>query len=118
MNESLFKRLITKPPILFPLAALFHIVICLSAIVSLYPTELSQKEWARPGGMLLFSILSVFLCGMKKWAAIAYVLMSMLSLAIIYLHPNLSALLLFADSIFPFNVILSFFILLLFKRFK
>ena len=118
MSEFSLKQLITKPPILFPLAALFHIIISISAIITLYPTPIAQRDWLRPLGMLIFSLLSVFLCTMRKWTAIAYVSFSIISLGIIYFTQRDSPEFIFGNSFFPFNIILSFFVLLLFKRFK
>ncbi len=118
MEDSFIKRLFTKPPILFPLAALFHIIISTSAIITLYPTPLSQRDWLRPLGMMVFSILSIFLCTMRKWSAMAYVALSIVCLALLYFSKVDSPEFIIGNSFFPFNIILSFFILLLFKRFK
>lgn len=118
MKDSFIKKLLTKPPILFPLAALFHIIISISAIITLYPTPFSQRDWLRPLGMIVFSILSIFLCTMHKWSAISYVALSIISLALLYFCKGDSPEFIFGNSFFPFNLILSFFILLLFKRFK
>jgi len=118
MEDSKLKQLLTRPPILFPLAALFHIIISLSAIFTLHPTPFSQRDWLRPFGMIAFTILSVLLCTMRKWTAMAYVAFSILSLALLYFSKADSPEFIFGNSFFPFNIILSFFILLLFKRFK
>jgi hypothetical protein len=117
MSKPLIKNLITKPPILFPLAALFHLIFTLYAIASLYPTPLTQRDWLRPLAMLIFTVMSIGLCSMKKWIAISYVSLSIICLAFIYTAPFDSPLWIFGDSFFPFNVMLSFFILLLFKKF-
>jgi len=118
MNHSIWTKLINKPPILFPLAALFHIIITCTAIYSLYPTPLNQRDWLRPLGMMLFSLLAVCLCLMRKWSAIAYVSFSVVSLLVYYYSPIDTPQHIFSDSFFPFSMILSFFILLFFKRFK
>lgn len=117
MQES-FKRIISKPPILFPLAALFHIIITISAIVSLYSIPLSQRDWLRPFAMILFTLLAAGLCLMRKWIAIVYVAFSICSLAMLYYTPADTPMQIFGSGFFPFNLILSFFILLFFKRFK
>jgi hypothetical protein len=118
MQLDSFKQFFTKPPILFPLAALFHIIISLSAIVSLYPTPITQIDWARPIGMLIFSLSSITLCSMRKWSAIGYVSISIVSFALIYFSKPDTIGHFLGDSFLPFNLILSFFILLLFKKFK
>lgn len=118
MQKSSFKQFITKPPVLFPLAALFHIIITISAIVSLYGIPLTQRDWLRPLSMILFTICSVGLCSMRKWTAIIYVVLSIACLALIYFTPLDTPQHIFGDGFFPFNLILSLFILLLFKRFE
>lgn len=118
MQESFFKQIISKPPILFPLAALFHIIFTALAITTLYPVPLSETEWLRPLAMLLFTFLSVGLCLMKKFIAILYVLLSITCLALYYYFPVYNAMHIFGISFFPFNLILSLFILLYFKRFE
>lgn len=118
MPESFLKKLISRPPILFPLAALFHILMTGMAIVSLSPTPLDQRDWLRPLAMLLFSFLSVALCLMRKWAAIAYTSLSMLCLAMLYFGGDDTPVRIFGSAFFPFSLILSLFILLLFRRFR
>ena len=112
------KQLFTKPPILFPLAALFHIIFTVLAIVSLYPTPVSQRDWLRPLAMVIFSILAVGLCMLRKSVAILYIGLSIASLGLIAFSAHDSLGHIFGDSFFPFNFLLSFFILLFFKKFK
>jgi hypothetical protein len=118
MSESFLKKLISRPPILFPLAALFHLLITASAVISLYPIPLNQRDWLRPLAMLLFTALSLALCFMRKWAAMSYTGLSILCLAMLYFGGDDTPVQIFGRSAFPFNLILSFFILLLFKRFR
>lgn len=113
----MLRQLFTKPPVLFPLAALFHLVITLSAVVSLCPTPFTQIDWLRPLGMLLFTLLSFGLCLMRKMIAIAYVVLSLAGVGLLYTTLPDTALHLLGMAFFPFNLILSFFILLFFKRF-
>lgn len=117
-QDSFLKRFFTKPPILFPLAALFHIFISITAIVTLYPIPLSQRDWLRPLSMLIFSALAVALCFMRKWVAITYALLSVACLAAYYYSPIDTPLHIFGESFFPFNLIVSFFVLLYFKKFQ
>lgn len=100
------------------MAALFHLLMTGMAIASLYPTPLDQRDWLRPLAMLLFSALSVALCLMRKWAAIAYTGMSIACLAMLYFGADDTPVRIFGSAFFPFNLILSLFILLLFRRFR
>lgn len=118
MSATSLKQFISKPPVLFPLAALFHIIITISAIVSLYGINPGQRDWLRPLSMAIFTVFSLLLCTMRKWTAIAYVLLSIVCLALFYFSPADSPSHIFGNGFFPFNLIISLFILLLFKRFK
>lgn len=111
------KQFFSKPPILFPLAALFHLVLSVLSIAILWPAPLSQPEWLAPLANLLFTGAAFFLCSMRKVAALLYVGLSMLCLALMYFSDADSAARIFAQALFPLNLILSFFILLLYKRF-
>lgn len=109
----------SKPPILFPLVALFHLFMCLSAIYTLYPTSIAQIDWARPLGLLVFTIMALGMCFLKKWAAIGYLVFSILCLGLLYKYPNDDSFVhILAKSNFPLNIIFSLFILLLYKKFR
>jgi len=117
MTAPFFKRIYKQPPILFPLAALFLIAMTLIAAVTLYPTPLLQRDWLRPLAMLLYSLCWLFVCDMKKWAAAGFIVMTVICLALQYFAPADSAGRIFASGLFPLDMVLSFFVLLYFKRF-
>ncbi|GAA4449240.1 hypothetical protein [Rurimicrobium arvi] len=117
MSNSL-KTFFTKPPILFPLAALFHLVLFIAAVVTLYPTPLSQRDWLAPLASLSFTIAAFLICTMRKWTAMSYVGLSIACLALMYFGGYDSPARIFGQALFPLNLILSFFILLLYKRFR
>ncbi|MCC6186691.1 MAG: hypothetical protein IT256_06020 [Chitinophagaceae bacterium] len=109
----------TKPPIIFPLVALFHLLMTLSAVYTLYPTPLQQIDWARPISLLVFTILAFSLCFLKKWAAIGYIILSMTCLGLLYNYPNDDSIAnIVGKSNFPLSLIFSLFILLLYKKFR
>lgn len=108
----------SKPPILFPLAALFHLVLLLMSAAILWPTPLNQPEWLSPLAHTGFTVAAFALCSMRKWAALVYVALSMLCLAMMYLSAADSTVRIFAQALFPLNLILSFFVLLFYKRFQ
>lgn len=112
------KSFFSKPPILFPLAALFHLILLLLSAAILWPTPLSQPEWLAPLANLLFTASAFMVCSMRKLAALVYVGLSMLCLALMYFGAAESSARIFGQALFPLNLILSFFILLLYKRFR
>lgn len=108
----------SKSPILFPLAALFHLILLLLSVFMLWPTALNQPEWLAPLAHVLFALAACGLCSMRKWSALVYVGLSMLCLGMMYLSTADSTVRIFAQALFPLNLILSFFILLFYKRFQ
>ena len=118
MEGSFFNRIIRRQPVLFPIAAGFLLLMTIIAAASLYPTPLLQRDWLRPLAMLLFSLVWLFVCDMRKWAATAFILLTMLSLALQYFSPADSPGRIFGSGMFPLDMILSVFVLVYFKRFR
>lgn len=111
--------LLKTVPIIFPLAFLFHLlwlVLNLISVLSLSPLE---PEWMPVWAWLVFGFLSFQLCYLKKWAALTYTILSLLSLIGLKLLGNMNPYLFnFCDAVIPLNLILSFFVLLYYNRFK
>jgi hypothetical protein len=118
MKESILKQITTKPPIIFPLAALFQIIIAAYSIYSFLDIPFGQKDWLFPLSRTIFAILALAICGMRKWVALVYVALSLFSLVMIYWALPDSSLYIFAKGMFPFNLIISFFLLVQFKKFS
>jgi hypothetical protein len=118
MEDSFFRRIIRRQPVLFPIAALFLVLMTVIAAVTLYPTPLFQRDWLRPLSMLLFTITWLFVCDLRKWAATGFILLTMLALGLQYFSLPDSPGRIFASGLFPLDMILSIFILVYFKRFR
>src|SRR5690242_18532794 len=80
MNDSFFKRIFKKPPILFPLVALFHIAMLLFSIWNYSTEPFLSIAWVQPLWMLLYSLSWLFVCDMKRWAAYVYIALTTLNL--------------------------------------
>lgn len=120
-NTTMWSRLkdySAKPPIIFPLAASFQCFITLDSILRLYPTPINQPEWLSPLSLLIHSILGLALLGMRKRTAIAYIVVTILAIGLSYLAESFKGLQIMGIAMFPFNVIVSFFILLYYKKFN
>ena len=77
---KLFVRdLIKKPPQLFPLAALFHIVMLVIIICS----DIGYTSlWLHILWMLGYTVFWIFICDMKKWAALGYLALTTINLVL------------------------------------
>jgi hypothetical protein len=118
MEDTFFRRLIRRQPVLFPIAALFLAAMTIIAAATLYPTPLFQRDWLRPLAMLLFTVIWFFAADMRKWAAMSFISLTMVCLGLQYFCPADSPGKIFSSGIFPLDMILSFFVLIYFKRFR
>jgi hypothetical protein len=118
MDSSNIKRFWNTAPILFPFAALFHIVILISSIYTLYPTPITQIDWIRPLLIFVYTSLSIFICNLNKKAALAYIILTLLTLTVAVYSGFGSDWGKFAEALVPINLIISIFILVYYKKFK
>jgi hypothetical protein len=106
-----------KPPILFPLVAVFHVVwffICLLSLVQ-------QPGTSTYVGMLWMLVYSIFWIGVadqRKWAAMGYIGITVVDIIIWYMayaHGTTSP---YQSPLFLIDILFSFFIMFYFKRFR
>jgi hypothetical protein len=111
------KRIIKKPPVLFPLVALFHIGFLLYSIYD-YSSEPMGKIWVQPLWLLCFTASWLFVCDMKKWAAVAYIVLTALNLVLRFVLKSPMDIVYFTDALFPADVLFSFFIFFYLRQFE
>lgn len=110
------KRLWTKPPVIFPMVALFHLLITIHAFWTFKDIlSIDALAWAHPVCLLLYTIIWISLCDLKKWAAFAYVGLMCVNLCLHYFVPPAEG---FSTALFPADLIFSFLVLIYFKRFE
>lgn len=77
---SFVERFIKKPPVVFPLVALFHIGLLVFSIYNASTEPLSSLIWLQPLWMLAYTFAWLFVCDLKRWAAYTYIGVTTLSL--------------------------------------
>lgn len=104
---------------LFPWVALFHLVLCCISIW-IYRTEpFPSVGWLQPLWIVASTVVWVFICDMKRWAAYSYVFLTSLSLLLRFLlKMDVTEISLYSSALFPMDVIFSFFVLYYFRRFN
>jgi hypothetical protein len=116
MRQSFIKRIWQKPPVLFPWVALFHIVMMLFSIWNYRTEPILSLAWVQPLWIVLYTITWVFVCDMKKWAALVYIGLTTLNLFLrFWLSEQYKNDL--TDTLFPLDVLFTFFVMFYFKRF-
>lgn len=118
MSQSFIKRLWSKPPQLFPLAALFHIAMLLLSVYNYHDEPFPSIMWVQPLYLLCFTIAWIFICDMKRWAAYAYTILTIINLILRLSLKDTSYINAFTDALFPADVLFTFFVILHFKKFE
>jgi hypothetical protein len=113
MKENFLKRITSKPPILFPMVALFHVGLLLYNIY----TFADEPLWTQMFWLLSFTISWIFVCDMKQWAAMVYIGLTTLNLMLRFFLKSEISLSNYTDALFPADVLFTFFLMFYFKRF-
>ena len=110
-------RIIKKPPVLFPLVALFHTGLLLYGVYE-YSSEPLGKIWVQPLWLLAYAIRWLFICDMKKWAAYAYISLTALNLILRFVLKTPMDIVYYTDALFPADILFTFFVFFYFRRFE
>lgn len=120
LQQSFFRRMWTGLPILFPLVALFHIALLGYNVFSF--AQQGVLDTAIAGGtcveLLLYTVLWIAVCDRWRWAAIGYIILTAANLLLQFLNHAGSTWRLVSDALFPFDVLMCFFLLFFYKRFR
>ena len=117
MSQSFIKRIWSKPPQLFPLAALFHIAMFLLSVYNYKGDPFPSAMWAQPLYLLLFTVSWIFICDLKLWAAYTYIALTTLNLILRFFLKDISDLDAYTDALFPADILFTFFVMFHFKKF-
>jgi hypothetical protein len=113
MANNFINRFIKQPPVMFPLVALFHMLMLAFSIYNASSEPLSSLIWLQPLWMVAYTIAWVFVCGMKKWAALAYILLTALNVLLYFVASDL-----YVSSLFLMDVVFSMILMAYYKHFK
>jgi hypothetical protein len=116
--QNFFKRIIRKPPVLFPLVALFHFIWLGYSIWNYSSEPFPSAAWIQPLWILAYAVSWLFVCDMKKWAALVYIGLTMLNLVLRFVLKSPTDLSNFTDTLFPIDVLFSFFLLFYYRQFE
>lgn len=119
MLHNIYDRLVRKPPVLFPLVALFHLVMLVMTLWQFGGQGvLMSREGIIAGSVwLLYTVLWLFICDMKKWAAIGYIALSLAGLCGQFLTAKDGLLYELGTVLFPFDLLMIVFLMFYYKRF-
>ncbi|MBC7553583.1 MAG: hypothetical protein H7257_06350 [Taibaiella sp.] len=116
-TKTTFKDFLTKPPVMLPLVALAHIVALLFTVWQLVKVP-SWIEWLNLLWMVAYTIFWLGATAMRKWGVWGYVGVTAVNIMLFWYlradpHQND-----YLSSLFLFDILFSFFLLLYYKRFS
>lgn len=118
--KTFIKDISTKPPLLFPLVALFHVLATLYIVWDVSDAPWPGMEWLNPLWMLAYTICWIAASDLRKWGGISYIILTVADLAILFATNSLNTgrADLYSSPLFPLDVIFCFFVLFYYKRFQ
>jgi hypothetical protein len=119
-RQNILRRIWDGLPVLFPLVALFHLLLLGYNVISFARQDLLDTIIASGTcvELLLYTLLWVAVCDRWRWAAIGYIVLTAANLLLQFLNPPASNWRLVSDALFPFDVLMCFFLLFYYKRFR
>lgn len=118
MQDNFIKRIINKPPILFPWVALFHLFILGYSAWNFRDFPFPSQEWMPVLWLLVYFVLWLLVCDLKKWAGMVYVLLTALNIGLHYLLKHPSDVAVYTPPFLIIYILFSFFILFYYRRLK
>lgn len=117
-----FKTLITdlarKPPILFPLVGLFHVLWLLWLLWSDRNEPFPDIVWLGVLWIAAFTICWLAACDLRRWGAIGYFVLTLLDMSLYFASVNGKHTGDYLSNITLINGLLSIFLLFYYKRFR
>lgn len=80
--SSFFEKYIKRPPVVFPLVALFHIVLFGYTVYIDADIMFSTPIWIQVLWMFLYTFSWIFVWGLKRWALYTYVALTLCSIIV------------------------------------
>ncbi len=116
--KELTTDLIKKPPMLFPLVGLFHVLWLLLFIVLDYKEPFPNIVWLGVVWTLGYTVFWLAACDLRKWGALGYIALTLINTVLYYIpfkggvHTEYGSNMPLIDGLF------SFFLVFYYRRFK
>ena len=116
--KTFARDIVKKPPAIFPWVALFHFLMFAYQLWLYSDMPFSSIAWLQPAWMLAYSIAWLFVCDLRKWAAMLYLGLTMLNIAIYMGFISAMKHDMYSSPIYFIDILFSFFILFFYRRFE
>jgi hypothetical protein len=113
---TFLKDTIRKPPVVFPLIALFHIFCLIYVVYESLSTPLPYALF-QPVWLLAYTISWIAICDLRKWGGASYVIISCVNLGI-YLMLRSPADRIYNSDLFLIDLIFCVVVIIFYKKLK
>jgi hypothetical protein len=121
-QQPFLKRILNKPPMLFPWVALFHAAAFLYLSIDYaMDASLPSALWIQPVWLLAYLVVWLFACDLRRWSVFAYIGLTAISILLQVLlkkEDSLSVLNTWGDMLYPANIAFCFLLIFSYKNFK
>ncbi|MEI8280159.1 MAG: hypothetical protein WCG87_10375 [Bacteroidota bacterium] len=116
-TKPFVKRILTKPPFIFPWVALFHITMLLFSVWNFRTEPFPSSGWVQPLWMLVYTVSWIFCCDLKRWAGYTYIIITSLNILLHALLASHNSRELYTNAMFPMDILFTFFVMYFIKHF-
>ena len=111
------KDIIKKPPALFLWVALFHIAMLVFQLWLYHDIPFPSTGWLQPAWIMAYTIAWIFVCDMRKWAALLYIGLVVLDLVLFLTLKTEAGRDHYLSAMFIIDVLFGFIILMYYPKF-
>lgn len=115
--KQLATDLVRKPPMIFPLIGLFHVLWLVRTTWSA-SQEPFGIMWVQVAWLAGYTTFWIAMCDLRKWGAWGYILLTALDIALFFTVSGRDARNFYTSDIIFGDVLFCLFVLLYFRRFK
>lgn len=115
--KVLIDRLFRKPPVAFPLVALFHLYLLGRAICDFSDIPFPDAVWTQVLWHAAYLAAAAGIVLLRRWGAWMYLGLTAANIILRYVLKDPVDLSALTDAVFPFDIVISFLVLFFYRRF-
>jgi len=116
-SKEFITDIVRKPPMLFPLVALFHVLWFLWTLWDDRTAPFPAIEWLQVLWMAGYALFWIAACDMRKWGALGYIVLTIVDAALYLAIRNGHISVLYMSNMFLLDGLFSVFLLFYYKKF-
>lgn len=116
-SKTFIDRVWNEPPVFFPIAVVFHLFLLVRGVMDFGDVLNTQLGGLTIAWYVAGFVLSVFVLLMKKWAALAYLLLTATGIVLQLMLPKTAMWYEVGTTLFPIDAIMMALIFFFYKRF-